>query len=217
MDRAQILGLLCQGRSVAAVSRRCGVGPEAVSALKTDGARAAVWYQDRVLRKLSPRCLRIDALRSFGAPRRRKAQSAGPAGNKGHEIWTWTAIDPDTQLMVAWLVGNRDSEAAKFFMGEVASRLSYPVTLRAEGDIAFLEAIRDEGGAGFDEDILARLYGVPEAAAVDAEPVFEAPWGPKDRIRVRGPARLTMALARRIEDHAEGLALSALYKNFVRV
>src|SRR6266702_5223462 len=135
MDRAQILGLLCQGSSVAAVSRRCGVGPEAVRALKTDGARAAVWYQDRALRKLNLKCLRIDALRSFGAPRRRKAQSAGPAG--GHEIWTWTAIDPDTQLMVAWLVGNRNSEAAKFFMGEVALRLTYPATLRAEGDIGF--------------------------------------------------------------------------------
>ena len=58
---------------------------------------------------------------------------------------------------------------------------------------------------------------MPEAAAVDTEPVFEAPWGPEDRVRVRGPARLTMALARRIEDHAQDLALSALYKNFVRV
>ena len=217
MDRAQILGLLCQGCSVAAISRRCGVGPEAVSALKADGARAAVWYQDRVLRKLTTRRIRIDVLCGFGVRRRRKAESAGPAGKQVDEIWTWTAIDPDSKLIVAWLVGDRDSETAEFFIGEVASRLTDPVTLRAVEDIAFLEAVGDEGGAGFDEDILARLYGVPEAAAVDAEPLIEAPWGPNDRIRVRTPARLTMGRARQVEDHAQGLALSALHKNFVRV
>jgi len=27
------------------------------------------------------------------------------------DIWTWTAIDADTKLIVSWLVGNRDCDA----------------------------------------------------------------------------------------------------------
>ena len=149
----------------------------------------------------------------LGPPRRRK----GAAGKRGNEIWTWTAIDPDSKLIVASLVGDGDTEAAKFFIGEVATRLASPVILRAEGDTAFLEASRDESGAGIDDGIFARLYGAPEDAGTEADALSQAPWDPKDRIRVRRPAWLTKALARQVEDHAHGLALSAMHHNFVRI
>jgi transposase-like protein len=31
------------------------------------------------------------------------------------DVWTWTAIDADTNLMVSWLVGARDADTAYEF------------------------------------------------------------------------------------------------------
>ena len=32
------------------------------------------------------------------------------------DVWTWIAIDADSKLVVSWLVGSRDAEAANCFM-----------------------------------------------------------------------------------------------------
>ena len=32
------------------------------------------------------------------------------------DVWTWTAIDADSKLIVCWYVGTRDADAAYAFM-----------------------------------------------------------------------------------------------------
>jgi IS1 family transposase len=39
-------------------------------------------------------------------------------------IWTWTAIDADSKLMISWLASNRSSEAANALLGDLRSRTS---------------------------------------------------------------------------------------------
>lgn len=55
-----------------------------------------------------------------------KAAKAAPqwAG----DVWTWTAIDADTKLMVSYMVGDRSAQAASEFMHDVAYSpdLSHP-------------------------------------------------------------------------------------------
>jgi hypothetical protein len=38
------------------------------------------------------------------------------------DVWTWTAIDPDTKLVPSWLVGQRDGADATLFLADLASR-----------------------------------------------------------------------------------------------
>ncbi len=45
---------------------------------------------------------------------------AAPAG----AVWTWTALDRDSKLMVSWLVGGRDAEHALEFIDNLRSRLT---------------------------------------------------------------------------------------------
>ena len=28
------------------------------------------------------------------------------------DVWTWTAIDPQSKLIISWMVGDRDAETA---------------------------------------------------------------------------------------------------------
>ena len=37
------------------------------------------------------------------------------------DIWTYTAIDKDSRLMVTWLVGDKDLSCATLFMKDLAS------------------------------------------------------------------------------------------------
>lgn len=45
------------------------------------------------------------------------------------DCWTWTAIDADPKLCLAWMIGRRDSTCAKMFMRDVADRLANRVQL----------------------------------------------------------------------------------------
>jgi hypothetical protein len=40
------------------------------------------------------------------------------------DVWTWTAMDADSKLMVSWLVGDRDAGYAHAFIDDLAARLA---------------------------------------------------------------------------------------------
>lgn len=48
------------------------------------------------------------------------------------DVWTWTAIDADSKLMLSWLVASRDLPSAKEFMVDVAGRLAHRVQLTTD-------------------------------------------------------------------------------------
>ncbi len=53
-------------------------------------------------------------------------------------MWTWTALDVDSKLIVSYLVGGRDAEYADALMGDLAGRLKKRVQLTTDGHKAYL-------------------------------------------------------------------------------
>lgn len=210
MDEVQILALLCEDPTVDAVVRRSDAHPDDVSRLKADGGRAAAWYQDRVLRKLDARRVQVDVTPAFGRPETAKAEEP---------VWTWTASDPSSRLIISWLVGDRDRDAAKFFLDEVASRLARSVGFVADDDgRTFLEIA--DGATSVDESLLNRLYGHPGDGAADAKDLEASLASQRSldtHLHCRRFDRFSDSFSRAVLDHARGLALSALHENFVRV
>ena len=41
-------------------------------------------------------------------------------------MWTWTALDSDSKMILSWMVGDRNAETANFFMDDLAQRLANP-------------------------------------------------------------------------------------------
>src|SRR3546814_12561040 len=73
------------------------------------------------------------------------------------------AIDPDTKLIPAWLVGTRDVDAAYAFMADLRSRLANQrVQITTDGHAPYIEAIGAEFGADVDYSMLVKSYGSPE-------------------------------------------------------
>jgi transposase-like protein len=39
------------------------------------------------------------------------------------DVWTWTAMDADSKLVISWLVGERNAGYATEFINDLATRL----------------------------------------------------------------------------------------------
>ena len=75
------------------------------------------------------------------------------------DVWTWTAIDADSKLIVSWLVSDRSAAAAKEFMDDVASRLVRRVQLTSDGMSAYPPVVAEAFKNKVDYAQLVKIYG----------------------------------------------------------
>ena len=123
-----------------------------------EAGEACADYHDKTVRnvKAKPRPVRRDlGVRRCQAEERREDEGAGRWRG---DVWTWTALDADSKLIVSYMVGGRDSEYAMAFMDDVAERLANRVQITTDGHKAYLEAVE---GLLVDVDYaqLVKLYG----------------------------------------------------------
>jgi IS1 family transposase len=57
------------------------------------------------------------------------------------DIWTWTAIDADSKLIVSYRLGQRGADTANTFMQDVASRLANRIQLTTDGHRVYADAV----------------------------------------------------------------------------
>jgi len=81
------------------------------------------------------------------------------------DVWTWTAIDADSKLIVAHFCGGRDAYCANEFINDLANRLATRVQLTSDGLKAYLEAVEGAFGADVDYAQLVKMYGTPQGAS----------------------------------------------------
>lgn len=239
--RAQILGLLVEGNSLRAASRLSGTSINTVTKLLVDVGRACAEYQDRHLRNLSCKRIQCDEIWSF-CYAKEKNVPAEMKGKRGFgDVWTWTALDPESKLMVSWMVGDRDAEAAGVFIDDLSRRLASRVQLTTDGFRAYLTAVEKAFGADVDYAMLVKLYGAPEgqtperrySPATCSGAIKGTVMGSPDeahvstshverqnltmRMGMRRFTRLTNGFSKKIENHEHAVALHFMYYNFGRV
>src|ERR1700734_721041 len=132
VKRAQILGLLVEGTSLRATSRLADCSINTVTKLLVDVGMACAAHQNNALRNLTCKRIQCDEIWAFVYAKARNASPEMKAAGEAGDVWTWTAIDADTKLIVSWLVGNRDVRAATEFMNDVAGRLANRVQLTTD-------------------------------------------------------------------------------------
>jgi IS1 family transposase len=237
--RARVLHLLCEGSSIRAVTRLTGVSKKAVIKLVVDAGHACTAYQDRVLRNLPTQRVQVDEIWNFVYAKNDNVKEAKAAPADAGDVWTWTAIDADTKLLVSWLVADRSSNSACIFMDDLKERLSNRVQLTSDGHRAYLVAVDEVFDGDVDYAMLQKIYGAEPggekryspAKCIGAQkrPVTGDP-DPKHistsyaerqnltmRMHMRRFTRLTNAFSKKVENHACAVALHSMYYNFVRL
>ncbi|MFZ0887609.1 MAG: IS1 family transposase [Candidatus Binataceae bacterium] len=207
--------------------------------LVVDAGTACAAYHDARVRELTTRRVQVDEVWSFVHA---KAKNV-PLEKRGQfgfgDVWTWTGIDAESKVMIAWHVGTRDADAAHTFMMDLANRLTNRIQLTSDGHNAYLDAVAGAFGTMIDYAMLVKLYGT----APDAEKRYSPPiclgthgtviHGDPDpahistsyversnltiRMQNRRFTRLTNAFSKKLANHKHMLAIFFLYYNFGRI
>ncbi len=238
--RAAILGLLVEGNSLRATSRLADASINTVTKLLLDVATACESYQDRTLRGLKAKRIQCDEIWAF-VYAKAKNVPADHAGEWGYgDVWTWTAMDPDSKLVLSWAVGRRDAFTARGFMLDVADRLAHRVQLTTDGNRVYLEAVEGAFGSEIDYGMLVKVYGADPAAdqtryspAKCIGTMSQRVTGNPDpahistsyverqnltmRMHMRRFTRLTNAFSKKVENHKAAVALHFMWYNFGRI
>jgi IS1 family transposase len=163
--RAQILHLLVEGSSMRSVARVADVSINTVFKLQADAGKACAAFHHEMVRNVRAKRVQCDEIWSFVYAKAKNVKTAKAAPEDAGDVWTWTALDADSKLIISWLMGGRDAGYAHEFMQDVAERLTTRVQLTTDGHKAYLDAVEGAFGADVDYAQLVKLFGeAPESA-----------------------------------------------------
>ena len=239
--RVTILSMLCEGSSMRSISRVADVSINTVTKLLVDAGETCLALHDETVRGVNASRVQCDEIWSFCYAKAKNIATATAAPREAGDVWTWTAIDADTKLMISYFVGDRSGESALILADDLRSRIaSERVQITTDAHNAYLRAIEEAFGADADYATLEKVYRTDPAAARGrySPPVcigtrtrvVEGDPDPRHvstsyveranlsiRMQNRRFTRLTNAFSKKFQNHVHALALYFAFYNFVRI
>ena len=239
--RVQILNMLVEGSSMRSISRVCDVSINTVSKLLVDAGNACAAFHFENVRDVKAQRVQCDEIWSFCYSKQKNVATAKAAPEGAGNVWTWTALDSDSKMILSWAVGDRGASTANLFMDDLVQRLANPVQLTTDGHHVYLDAVAGAFGDDIDYAMLVKLYGEdPKAAGPERkyspsecvgarkEPKIGAPdkahistshverHNLTMRMSMKRFARLGNAFSKKIDNHIHALSLYFVWYNFCR-
>ena len=241
--RTQILSMLVEGSSMRSASRIAGVSINTVAKLLVDAGLFCAAFHDHVVRGLQTTNLQMDEIWSFCYAKKRTVREM-PADKfipGAGDVWTFTALDRDSKLMVSWFAGVRDKLCAGEFLRDAAARIVTPVQVSTDAWQGYESLISevfpsttaygqvqkvysetpDSGPARkYSPGICvcanrAAMFGNPDVATISTSHVERM--NLNIRMGLKRFGRLTNAFSKKFENHCHALALYFVFYNFCRV
>ena len=208
------------------VSRVVGVSINTVTKLLVDAGEACALYHDACVRNVEATHIQCDEIWSFCYCKQKTVEKQNVFQDGAGDVWTWTALERDTKLIVAYEVGDRSAVTAMEFIANLRPRLATRVQLTTDGLKAYLEAVEGAFGDDIDFAQLVKIYdkdtnqrkraviGNPVEGDISTSHVERQ--NLNMRMGMRRFTRLTNAFSKKLENHIHMLSLYFVYYNFVR-
>jgi IS1 family transposase len=237
--RVQILNLLVEGSSLRSISRVCGVSINTVTKLLVDAGAVCASFHDKMVNDVESKRLQCDEIWNFCYSKKRNVKGAKAAPEGAGDVWTWTAIDAESKLMVSWLMGSRDSNCAYQFLRDLRQRVQGRPQITTDGHKPYIQGMTAAFGDDVDYAMLIKLFGPSEAESqrrysprvctgtitqiVSGEPdqkhintSFAERQNLTMRMSMRRFTRLTNAFSKKFENQAHMLAIYFVHYNWMR-
>lgn len=239
IKQEQVISALVEGTSINATSRITGVAKHTILKLLKHLGCACAAYHNAYVRNLRVRRIQADEIWAFVYGKDKNLTLEQVQAGAG-SVWTWTALDADTKLIVSYMLGDRGASTALSFMRDVAGRIANRIQLTTDGHRVYAEAVENAFGADIDYAMLVKIYGAsndnPESryspatcigcrtGVLAGEPdpdhistSFVERSNLSMRMGMRRFTRLTNAFSKKLENHRHMVALYFMHYNFCRV
>jgi IS1 family transposase len=237
-ERAKVVAVLVEGNSLRATARITGVARMTIEKLLRDLGAACAAHHDRTVRNVKSQRVQVDEIWSFVGAKQKNVPEA--KRNEWGDLWTWTALDADSKLMISYAVGPRSPQMAFGLMQDLYERLAGQVQLTTDGLYWYPHAVERAFGIGVDYAILEKHYGAdgkgnsgrysPARFTGATRAVIKGRPNTKYvstsyverqnltmRMHMRRFTRLTNGFSKKIEMHAHSVALHFAYYNFCKI
>lgn len=220
--RVLILNMLVEGSSLRSISGLADVSINTVTKLLVDAGETAIRTHDELVRGVKASRVQANEIWSISYGKQKDVTEPKAAMDAG-DVWTWTALDADTKLIVTYAVGDRTLYCARLFIEDLAARISNRVELTTDGRRAYVQAAEKNFGAGIDFAPLQQIYPhSPNGPQTDQPDERHASSRHVERHNLlarmgnRHLTGLTNAFSKKIDNHLYTLALFFMHYNFVR-
>ncbi|CAL4868265.1 IS1 family transposase ISOba3 [Asticcacaulis sp. MM231] len=237
--RTQILAMLCEGSSMRSISRVVDVSINTVTKLLVDAGETCLELHNELVRDVQASRIQCNEIWSFRYTKAHTVLGLEDTPEGDGDVWTWTALDADTKLMVSYYVGDRSAESAMVVLDDLRCRIANRVQLITDGHKAYLQAVEGAFGGDIDYAQLLQIYSQAQGPAGRYSPAkfTAAKKTPIEdgsemkhvstsyversnltiRMSMRRFTRLTNAFSKKIDNHVYALALYFAFDNFTRI
>lgn len=239
-QRCAVIRCLVDGCSIRATTRITGVAKNTIQRLTRDLGKAVLEYHDAKVRNVASKRIQADEVWCFCYGKDKNLPDSMKGQPGVGSVWTWTALDADSKLMISWQLGARDAANAHRFIRDVQERVANRIQLTTDGNRTYLDAVLDTF-AEIDFAQLVKLYGNGEQGSPEHtyspakcngakkkvvmgnpdEREISTSYAERQNLNIRMQnrryTRLTNAFSKKFEMLQWSIAITFFYHNFVRV
>ncbi|MFZ1699812.1 MAG: hypothetical protein WBO10_06735 [Pyrinomonadaceae bacterium] len=157
------LNLLVEGNSVRSTERITGVHRDTVLALLETVGKKCIWIQETLVRNVQVGFVEADEIWSFVAMKDRTKAAQEIENEKVGTAFTFTAIDADSKLIVAWHLGTRNEDHALTFLRKIKSAVDQDTAFQFSTDAwpGYNQTVPAILGNQAHYGQIKKIYGVP--------------------------------------------------------
>jgi IS1 family transposase len=235
--QAGIIGALCEGSRIRSIERMTGVHRDTIMRLGVRVGQGCMALMNAKMRNLSCTRLEMDEIWGFVG---KKQKNVGLEDDPSlGDVWTFCAIDADTKLVPAFMVGKRDKGTANAFVEDISGRMNNRLQISTDGLAAYVDAIAGAFGNDVDFAQIIKTYGHQEVSNnrrhsapdfVSSEKIVVIGNPDNDlisasyverlnattRLHMRRLTRLTLAFSKKLDNFEAAVGLHFAYYNFVK-
>lgn len=162
------LKLLVEGNSVRSTERITGVHRDTVLRLLETVGKKCIWLQETRVKNVQVGFVEADEIWSFVAMKDRTKAAKEIESDKVGTAYTFTAIDAESKLIVAWHLGTRSEDHALTFLRKVRNAVDQDTEFQISTDAwpGYNQTVPAILGRQAHYGQVKKIYGVPNPAEV---------------------------------------------------